>query len=64
MTKLQAREALRAEVTKRTGQNLGGRVRKDSSVTFEWFVRNKRAEWADYKSEVTAFEWRRYLTSL
>jgi glutamine synthetase len=31
---------------------------------FEWFVRNKRAEWSDYKSEVTAFEWRRYLTSL
>jgi glutamine synthetase len=31
---------------------------------FEWFVRNKRAEWADYKSEVTAFELRRYLTSL
>ena len=31
---------------------------------FEWFVRNKRAEWSDYKAEVTAFEWRRYLTSL
>ncbi|MBV9661059.1 MAG: glutamine synthetase [Acidimicrobiales bacterium] len=31
---------------------------------FEWFVRNKRAEWADYKSEVTGFEYRRYLTSL
>ena len=31
---------------------------------FEWFVRNKRAEWAAYKSEVTAFEWGRYLTSL
>lgn len=31
---------------------------------FEWFLRNKRAEWAAYKSEVTAFEWRRYLTSL
>jgi len=31
---------------------------------FEWFLRNKRAEWADYKSEVTAFEWRRYLTAL
>jgi glutamine synthetase len=31
---------------------------------FEWFVRNKRSEWADYKAEVTAFEWRRYLTSL
>jgi glutamine synthetase len=31
---------------------------------FEWFIRNKRAEWADYKSEVTAFELRRYLRSL
>jgi glutamine synthetase len=31
---------------------------------FEWFVRNKRAEWADYKAEVTAFELRRYLTYL
>jgi len=41
MTKLQAREALRAEVTQRTGQNLGGRVLKDSSVTFKWFVTNR-----------------------
>jgi integrase len=41
MTKLEARDALRAEVSKRTGQNLGGRVLKDSSVTFEWFVRNR-----------------------
>jgi glutamine synthetase len=31
---------------------------------FEWFIRNKRAEWADYKAQVTAFELRRYLTSL
>ncbi|MDQ1413361.1 MAG: glutamine synthetase, partial [Acidimicrobiaceae bacterium] len=31
---------------------------------FEWFIRNKRAEWADYKAEVTPFELRRYLTSL
>ncbi len=31
---------------------------------FEWFIRNKRAEWADYKSQVTAFELRRYLMSL
>ena len=23
---------------------------------FEWFVRNKRAEWADYSAEVTPFE--------
>ena len=41
MTKLEAREALRAEITEETGQNLGGRVLKDSSVTFEWFVRNR-----------------------
>jgi len=41
MTKLQAREALRAEVTKHTGQNLGGRVLKDSSITFAWFVLNR-----------------------
>jgi glutamine synthetase len=31
---------------------------------FEWFLRNKRAEWAAYKAEVTPFEVRRYLTSL
>jgi glutamine synthetase len=31
---------------------------------FEWFLRNKRAEWAAYKAEVTPFEIRRYLTSL
>ncbi|MHB8506271.1 MAG: type I glutamate--ammonia ligase [Acidimicrobiales bacterium] len=31
---------------------------------FEWFVRNKRAEWNDYKTEVTAFELRRYLPTL
>ena len=29
---------------------------------FEWFTRNKRAEWADYKAEVTPFELRRYLS--
>jgi glutamine synthetase len=28
---------------------------------FEWFVRNKRKEWADYKSQVTPFELNRYL---
>jgi len=31
---------------------------------FEWFVRNKRSEWSDYKAEVSEFEWRRYLTAL
>jgi hypothetical protein len=30
-----AREALRAEAVKQTEQNLGGRVLKDSSVTFD-----------------------------
>jgi integrase len=41
MAKSEAREALRAEVIKQTGQNLDGRVSKDSSVTFGWFVRNR-----------------------
>ena len=41
MTKSKAREALRAVVTKQTGQNLGGRVLKDSSTAFGWFVRNR-----------------------
>jgi glutamine synthetase len=31
---------------------------------FEWFLRNKRAEWVAYKSEVTPFELRRYLAAL
>jgi integrase len=41
MTKFGAREALTAEVIKQTGQNLGGRVLNDSSVTFGWFVRSR-----------------------
>jgi len=42
MTKSEARDALRTEVTKSTGQNLAGsRVLKDSSTTFGWFVRNR-----------------------
>jgi hypothetical protein len=41
MTKAEARDALRVEIAKQTGQILGGgRVLKDSSTTFEWFVRN------------------------
>ena len=28
---------------------------------FEWFLRNKRAEWRDYKTQVTQFELDRYL---
>jgi glutamine synthetase len=31
---------------------------------FEWFIRNKRAEWADYKLHVSQFELDRYLPSL
>ena len=30
---------------------------------FEWFLRNKRSEWFDYKSQVTQFELDRYLPS-
>jgi glutamine synthetase len=31
---------------------------------FEWFIRNKRAEWADYKTQVSQFELDRYLRTL
>ena len=31
---------------------------------FEWFIRNKRAEWEDYKTQVTPFEIDRYLSIL
>jgi glutamine synthetase len=31
---------------------------------FEWFLRNKRAEWADYKTQVSQFELDRYLHRL
>jgi hypothetical protein len=41
MTKVEARDALKAEIAKQTGQLADGRVRKDGSVTFEWFVRNR-----------------------
>lgn len=41
LTKLKAREALRAEIVKRNGQVPEGRVLKDSSTTFGWFVRNR-----------------------
>jgi len=42
MTKSQARDVLRTEVMKSTGQNLAGsRVLKDSSTTFGWLVRNR-----------------------
>ena len=31
---------------------------------FDFFLRNKRAEWEDYRSEVTPFELERYLPRL
>jgi glutamine synthetase len=31
---------------------------------FEWFIRNKRAEWAAYKAHITQFELDRYLPTL
>jgi glutamine synthetase len=31
---------------------------------FEWFIRNKRSEWADYTRQVTQFELDRYLPAL
>jgi glutamine synthetase len=31
---------------------------------FDYFIRNKRAEWADYRSQVTQFELDKYLGTL
>jgi glutamine synthetase len=31
---------------------------------FEWFLRNKRSEWRDYKTQVTPYELARYLKSV
>jgi glutamine synthetase len=31
---------------------------------FEWFIRNKRAEWDEYRTQVTPFELDRYLPLL
>ena len=31
---------------------------------FEWFIRNKRAEWASYKTHISQFELDRYLPLL
>jgi glutamine synthetase len=28
---------------------------------FEWFLRNKRAEWSGYRTHVSSFELQRYL---
>jgi integrase len=41
MTKAKARDALKAEIAKQTGQLADGRILKDGSVTFEWFVRKR-----------------------
>lgn len=48
------------------------RVMEDSSLVaealgehiFEWFLRNKRAEWMGYKTSVTPYELNRYLKAL
>ena len=31
---------------------------------FEWFIRNKRSEWEEYKTHITPFELKRYLPIL
>src|SRR6516162_1439393 len=41
LTKSGAREELQKEIAKQTGQAADGRVMKNGSVTFGWFVRNR-----------------------
>jgi glutamine synthetase len=51
-------EAIRAmESSELVAETLGEHV-------FDFFLRNKRAEWADYRRQVTAFELDRYLSAL
>ena len=51
-------EALRAmESSELVAETLGEGV-------FDYFLRNKRAEWADYRAKVTPFELARYLPAL
>src|SRR6266700_1511437 len=51
-------DALRAmEDSELVAETLGEHV-------FDFFLRNKRAEWVDYRAEVTPFELRRYLPAL
>ena len=51
-------DALRAmEESELVAETLGEHV-------FDFFLRNKRAEWMDYRSQVTPFELARYLPAL
>jgi glutamine synthetase len=51
-------DALRAmEESELVAETLGEHV-------FDYFLRNKRAEWVEYRAEVTPFERQRYLSSL
>ena len=51
-------DALRAmEDSELVAETLGEHV-------FEFFLRNKRSEWVDYRAEVTPFELSRYLPAL
>ena len=51
LTKGEAREELQKEIAKQTGQNPEGRVMKDGSVTFGWFVRNRYYQLRDWRPE-------------
>src|SRR5271157_4020750 len=41
LTKSEAREELQKEIAQQTGQHVNGRVMKDGSIAFGWFVRNR-----------------------
>jgi hypothetical protein len=57
LTKSEAREELQKEIAQQTGQHVNGRVMKDGSVTFGWFVRNcylplREANWKPETAKV------------
>jgi integrase len=51
LTKGEAREALQKEIAMRTGQNPDGKIMKDGSVMFGWFVRNRFYPVRDWRPE-------------
>jgi integrase len=66
MTKFEGRVELQKEIAKQTGQNVGGRVMKDGSITFGWFVRHRylplrKANWKPETAKVKETQIRRDL---
>ncbi len=50
--------------TRRWGRRAPSSSPRRSGYVFEWFLRNKRVEWEEYRSQVTPYELAKYLPTL